>query len=123
MPTETQLANRRAWIDALRNGTYKQGTGIMRSHEGFCCLGVLCDIAQVPSRKSKSSAVGRHCFMFPNNIAQSSVPPGPWIADHIGMSAGEANSLINECWHRNDRLHHSFEQIADFLEICFEQTV
>lgn len=32
------------WVDALRSGEYSQGTGRRRTVEGFCCLGVLCDI-------------------------------------------------------------------------------
>jgi hypothetical protein len=32
------------WIDALRSGKYDQGSEKLRSHQGFCCLGVLCDL-------------------------------------------------------------------------------
>ena len=32
------------WAQALRSGTYKQTTGRLRSQEGFCCLGVACDL-------------------------------------------------------------------------------
>lgn len=32
------------WIKALRSGEYKQGTSLLKSKEGFCCLGVLCEI-------------------------------------------------------------------------------
>lgn len=41
-----------AWAKALRSGEYKQTTGALRRSavsdtqgEGYCCLGVLCDIA------------------------------------------------------------------------------
>lgn len=41
-----------AWVKALRSGEYKQTTGALRRSsatetmpEGYCCLGVLCDIA------------------------------------------------------------------------------
>jgi hypothetical protein len=34
------------WLDALRDGSYKQTRGTLQSqHEHFCCLGVLCDLA------------------------------------------------------------------------------
>jgi hypothetical protein len=37
------------WIDALLSGKYEQGSEKLRSHQGFCCLGVLCDLyAQEP---------------------------------------------------------------------------
>jgi hypothetical protein len=32
------------WIDSLRSGKYDQTQGKLYSGDGFCCLGVLCDI-------------------------------------------------------------------------------
>lgn len=32
------------WIQALRSGKYKQAIGSLRKPDGFCCLGVLCDL-------------------------------------------------------------------------------
>jgi uncharacterized protein YeaC (DUF1315 family) len=32
------------WIDALRSGKYSQGSEKLRSEQGYCCLGVLCDL-------------------------------------------------------------------------------
>lgn len=36
---------RKAWVKALRSGKYQQGKGALRDGEGFCCLGVLADLA------------------------------------------------------------------------------
>lgn len=33
------------WVAALRSGEYKQGSGRLRTPEGWCCLGVLTDLA------------------------------------------------------------------------------
>lgn len=33
-----------AWINALRSGEYNQGREKLRGADGFCCLGVLCDL-------------------------------------------------------------------------------
>lgn len=33
------------WVAALRSGEYRQSTGRLRTPEGWCCLGVLTDIA------------------------------------------------------------------------------
>jgi len=33
------------WVEALRNGEYKQGTGCLKARDQFCCLGVLSDLA------------------------------------------------------------------------------
>jgi len=32
------------WIEALRSGEYPQSRLGLRNAEGFCCLGVLCDV-------------------------------------------------------------------------------
>ena len=37
------------WLTALRSGDYTQTTGNLRTEQGHCCLGVLCDIVD-PTR-------------------------------------------------------------------------
>lgn len=37
-------ANIEKWVAALRSGEYAQGRGLLRSEDGYCCLGVLCDV-------------------------------------------------------------------------------
>lgn len=32
------------WVRALRSGEYKQATDALKTENGYCCLGVLCDI-------------------------------------------------------------------------------
>jgi uncharacterized protein YeaC (DUF1315 family) len=32
------------WVDALLSGKYDQGSEKLRSRQGYCCLGVLCDL-------------------------------------------------------------------------------
>jgi hypothetical protein len=32
------------WVNALRSGEYEQSKGYLYSEDGYCCLGVLCDI-------------------------------------------------------------------------------
>lgn len=33
------------WVAALESGSYKQVDGMLSDGDGFCCLGVLCEIA------------------------------------------------------------------------------
>jgi hypothetical protein len=33
------------WVEALRSGRYKQATGALKKEDGYCCLGVACDLA------------------------------------------------------------------------------
>lgn len=32
------------WVAALRSGEYVQTQAVLRTGDGFCCLGVLCDL-------------------------------------------------------------------------------
>lgn len=34
------------WVDALRSGVYQQTNGYLKRRDGFCCLGVLCDVVK-----------------------------------------------------------------------------
>lgn len=33
------------WLQALKSGNYKQTVGALNNSSGYCCLGVLCDVA------------------------------------------------------------------------------
>ena len=35
---------KKKWIEALRSGNYKQAEGQLRDNDGFCCIGVACDL-------------------------------------------------------------------------------
>jgi hypothetical protein len=37
---------KKLWLDALRSDKYKQARDRLRDGDGFCCLGVLCDIVK-----------------------------------------------------------------------------
>lgn len=32
------------WVQALRSSQYEQTTNYLRTQQGYCCLGVLCDL-------------------------------------------------------------------------------
>jgi hypothetical protein len=33
------------WLTALRSGNYKQSKMQLKSDDGYCCLGVLCEVS------------------------------------------------------------------------------
>lgn len=37
--------NAEKWVAALESGEYQQTAGVLRDANGFCCLGVACDLA------------------------------------------------------------------------------
>lgn len=34
------------WVKALRSGKFQQGTAKLQHHDTYCCLGVLCKLAE-----------------------------------------------------------------------------
>jgi len=45
MPLDMNPEIRAQWCAALRSGEYQQGEGQLRSGVGYCCLGVLSELA------------------------------------------------------------------------------
>jgi len=42
---------KRLWVRALRSGKYHKATGELRRENAFCCLGVLCDLYRLKTKK------------------------------------------------------------------------
>jgi hypothetical protein len=40
-----QKRNRAKWVKALRSGEYRQTKSVLTNGNGFCCLGVACEIS------------------------------------------------------------------------------
>lgn len=48
--TNEQKAAREAWLSALESGDYPQTTGMLADENGYCCLGVACEVLGIRSR-------------------------------------------------------------------------
>ncbi len=110
---------KKRWVEALRSGEYNQATGSLRSTdpttliEGYCCLGVLCDVVKDdPEIRSNPDMrwSSNGCFGTQN------VEP-PFVIDKY-VAAGvyrDWTALIE----RNDGdggPQRTFAQIADLIE-------
>lgn len=102
------------WIDALRSGKYKQGKGRLCSDEGFCCLGVLCDVKD-PSKWTNLSAmrkpIGTSKYMWSKDA---------WMVYGLGKDQMEELDITPEQHDKlielNDDFGYNFERIADYIE-------
>lgn len=66
------------WLEALRSGKYQQTRKVLRDSNGYCCLGVLCDVMGVEWVKDDGcflvlydngeGRVGREAGMPPSEI-------------------------------------------------------
>jgi hypothetical protein len=89
------------WVAALRSGKYEQARGNLREGDGFCCLGVLCDLA------SKDGGPQWDGWSFMGS--ESHLPY--FVAKFVNLNMSQESMLAR----MNDN-GRSFKQIADHIE-------
>lgn len=102
---------KKKWLRALRGDYYHQTRGALMSRYsgGFCCLGVLADVAGVLDRESGCVRGAEHDL---GNWPREEVPyPFPSF-DKDGFVADTEAVLIG----LNDDERKSFDEIADWIE-------
>jgi len=109
--------NREQWIKALESGRYKQTTGQLRNIDGYCCLGVLCNIHKDKEHKWEYD----HVFTTPiyndefgflwhlTRFEYFEMPPDSFL-DKVKVDKSLAEELAN----MNDN-RKTFKEIAAFL--------
>lgn len=107
--TRTREEVIKMWVAALRSGEYEQARYQLNSGKGFCCLGVLCDLAVkdggdpwVQSRNANRMSHGGHEKFLPAAIKDFVFQRDP--------------TLVTELMQRNDSDRLSFPEIAAFIE-------
>lgn len=112
------------WVAALRSGKYKQGKGTLRdSGNNFCCLGVLCDILDIPSSLhvssiSLESGINWSYGMNDEVLNSAILPNSALLLSEIKNQHGDfgfKDSLVT----LNDN-GSSFMEIADVIEKNWE---
>lgn len=107
---------RKAWVQALRSGEYKQGNGYLHYGDTYCCLGVACDLAvkdgvemDVDADDDEGAVAYDGAAVIPPSKAQS------WL----GLSDPYGRYM------RDDKIHYltslndagtPFAEIADLIE-------
>ena len=111
------------WIDALRSGEYTQIQGALRQPDGYCCLGVACDIYHtVTGLGYWGVGAGPHRYAF----TQFSADLPPQVVQWFGLEASDPKLHLAEpeppydreqyITNLNDILGKSFKEIADLIE-------
>lgn len=99
------------WVEALRSGKYKQGQGSLHNDEDeFCCLGVLCEIQNVPSKRfDEYSEAYEYTFseLETKYVSETQIPDG-----YCEISPETMKALIQ----LNDDDEETFYEIADYIE-------
>jgi hypothetical protein len=96
------------WLKALRSGKYEQTVGVLKDDAGYCCLGVLCDLA------AKDGGQQFHKFDEYNQefYDGEALDPPHEMSKYLGLSSYHRGRLIL----MNDIEGKSFAQIADYIE-------
>lgn len=127
---EEQKAHRAELVAALRSGKYKQGRGHLRGDDGFCCLGVACDVSKLGEWAQPDYGPGAlvpHWLYATKSGEEGAAALPSDVADYYGFRRTDG-SLGNGSRYRikhipfralttaNDSGAVSFEQIADVIE-------
>ena len=116
---------RRAWIEALRSGEYKQGQnklGRIRGRDIFyCCLGVACEVAV------KEGFVDIERTVYYNNVNYDGF--STHLPESVEAALGLNNPVQSLLIDLNDEegsgfaeIGSSFTEIADYLENLWRMT-
>lgn len=99
------------WLEALRSGNYKQAHGKLKTDKGYCCLGVLCEVAGLQGEVSRYySSPDRTIYMFGTH---SEVSFFPEELRSIACISEKNRRVLMEM---NDNDRKSFAEIADWIQ-------
>lgn len=118
----TPIEARQLWVQALRSGEFKQGTGSLHSRPGdedrYCCLGVACEVYQrhvgglCVAEESGVKTYNRHKCTLPFPVAK-------WLnINEAGAMPTDSlpNPNLKGLVGLNDIAMYNFGQIADVIE-------
>lgn len=115
---------KKLWMAALRGGKYPQTKGSLHDDKGYCCLGVLCEVAieqGIDIQRGETSVIEgiKPAQTYDNEAGILPLKVMEWagIADGYGIyrdSNNERETLVN----LNDS-GESFTSIADTIEEYF----
>jgi hypothetical protein len=109
---------KKRWVESLRSGNYKQTPGRLKTDDGYCCLGVLCELSS-HFHGWTSPLVESHN----NKITRSYLPSfsncSSYGRSFLPEEVERAAVLPNEVSHRLVRMNDTgstFAEIADYID-------
>ena len=103
------------WLNALRSGDYQQTQNYLHKEDGFCCLGVLCDLYIKENNEEWNLAVAedgdRDYYEFQDKTGRIPLSVIEWA----GVEDCNPNICGRSLAERNDT-GSTFNEIADLIE-------
>lgn len=115
------------WVAALRSGEYRQTTLQLRAGDGYCCLGVLCDLHAKQTGQGKWAPHGYYESLVTDDT-DGRIPTKD-VAKWAGLSdrsphvyayrpGDDGTALLTAL---NDGDGYTFAQLADLIEAQWEE--
>lgn len=107
-------------VHALRSGEYQQGHGYLRrtlnsynGTQGYCCLGVVCDLYQKETGKGTWGSVSTLGTSFITDTENSVTDLPTDVQVWAGLTDDDVRA---ELARKNDSRNYDFNDIADTIE-------
>lgn len=102
------------WVAALRSGKYKQTRNCLRDTDGFCCLGVLCDLhARETNNEWVPTIGGGSSYLERRVVLPLEVMVWAGLPDNDPCAGDDYN---NETLGGINDMGVTFNKIADLIE-------
>lgn len=99
------------WLTALRSDQYKQTTGHLRIGDGFCCLGVACDLAGFLWIDQRD----HYLALDEDESEECTVEPPMWLQEELGITSLLFNDVELRLSSGKDVLLEANNSISDLL--------
>ncbi len=110
------------WLEALESGNYKQGRGCLNGPNGFCCLGVLCEVMGLEHEPIAGVDGPMAHYKYEGSHSGGYVPLAAVPATGLNGSAGSFKQAVLHgglAWDcltsLNDTVGLSFPEIAAYI--------
>jgi hypothetical protein len=104
------------WANALRSGKYKQITGRLQGSNGYCCLGVGCEVFIPKDKQLRTESLSSIRILIGGLPSASSQPGAPkWLR----AVDGDFYNKTDEHLHTLNDEGYSFDEIADLIELVY----
>lgn len=104
---------KRRWVEALRSGDFPQSVGALQTPTGFCCLGVLCEIAVADHAASRDRWGYQAPYLDDGSYDDELLPEG--VAEWAGLSDVSPDVGADALVELNDD-GATFEELAVLIE-------
>jgi hypothetical protein len=109
--TQEQKDNIKKWTAALRSGNYAQTTEVLRDNQGYCCLGIACEVMGIQTVQETATFFD-YKFPAPDRdgfVILSCDVPDHWFEETFGFVKRSTLIIMNDS-------AKPFSEIADFIE-------